>query len=176
MPGKAFEEISVDFYGPLPNREKLLSIIDLYSRFSFIEIMKTATTVKVIEQLGNLFSIYGYPEKLRHDNGPPFSSHEFKQYLRDLNITDTAITPEHPQSNTVIENFKRLLNKCLRVAKVQNSPWQNEFRKMLLNCRYSVYSTKNVSPTQLFFNYELKTFLRSINKNVISNLDQESRK
>ena len=63
---KVFEEISVDFYGPLPNGEKLLSIIDLYSRFPFIEIMKTTTAVKVIERLENLFSIYGCPEKRRH--------------------------------------------------------------------------------------------------------------
>ena len=93
---KVFEEISVDFYGPLPNGEKLLSIIDLYSRFPFIEIMKTTTAVKVIERLENLFSIHDYLEKLRHDNGPPFSLHEFKQYFKDINITDKVITPEHP--------------------------------------------------------------------------------
>ena len=33
-----------------------------------------------------------------------------------------------------------------------------------------------MTPTQLFFNRELKTFLPFINKKVISNLDQEIRK
>ena len=75
LPEKVFAEISVDFYGSLPNGEKLLSITDLYWRFSFIEIMKTTTAVKVIERLENIFSTYGYLEKLRNDNGPPFSSH-----------------------------------------------------------------------------------------------------
>ena len=167
LPEKLFEEISVDFYGPLPNGEKLLSITDLHSRFPFTEIMKTTTAVKVIERLENVFSIYGYPEKLRHDNGPPFSSHEFKQYLRDVNIRDKAVTPEHSQSNVVVENFNRSLNKCLRIAKVQNLSRQNELRKMLLNFRKSVHSTANVTPAQLFFNRELKTFLPSINKKVI---------
>ena len=46
LPEKVFEEISIDFYGPLPNGEKLLSIIDLCSRFPFIEITKTTTAVK----------------------------------------------------------------------------------------------------------------------------------
>ena len=110
LPEKVFEETSVDFYGTLSNGEKLLSIIDLYSRFPLIEIMKTITAVKVIERLENLFSIYRYPEKLRYDNGPSFSSHEFKQYLRDVKITDKAITPEQPQSNAVVENFNRSLN------------------------------------------------------------------
>ena len=126
--------------------------------------MKTTTAVKVIEQLENSFSIYGYPEKLRRDNGSPFSSHKFKQYLRDVNITDKTIIPEHPQSNVVVENSNRSLSKCLRIAKVQNSPWQNELRKMLLNYRNSVHSTTNVIPTQLFFNHDLKIFLLSINK------------
>ena len=83
LPEKVFKEISVDFYGTLPNGEKLLSIIDFCSRFPFIKIMETTTAVKVIERLENLFSINRYLEKLRHDNGLPFSSHEFKQYLWD---------------------------------------------------------------------------------------------
>ena len=47
---------------------------------------------------------------------------------------------------------------------------------MLLNYRNSVQSTTNVIPGQPFFNRELKIFLLSINKKVISNLDQEIRK
>ena len=47
---------------------------------------------------------------------------------------------------------------------------------MLLNYRNSVQSTTNVIPGQLFFNREFKIFLLSINKKVISNLDQEIRK
>ena len=47
---------------------------------------------------------------------------------------------------------------------------------MLLNYRNNVHSTTNVIPAQLFFNRELKTFLPSINKKVISNLDQKIRK
>ena len=139
------EDISVNFCEPLPNGKKLLGMIVLYLRFRFIEIMKTTTAVKVIERLENLFSIYGYPEKLRHDNSPLFWSHECKHYLRDVNVTVKVSTPEHPQSNAVVENFNRSLKKCLRIVKVQNSPWQNELTKMLLNYRNSVHSTTNVT-------------------------------
>ena len=47
---------------------------------------------------------------------------------------------------------------------------------MLLDYRKSVHSTANVTPAQLFFNRESKTFLPFINKKVISYLDQEIRK
>ena len=46
----------------------------------------------------------------------------------------------------------------------------------MLNYRNSVHSTTDVTLAQLFFNRELKIFLPSINKKVISNVDQESRK
>ena len=113
-----------------PRRPHITLLTDLYSGFCFTEIMKTTTAVKVTERLENVFSIYGYPEKLRHDNGPSFSPHKFKQYLGDVNITDKAFTPEHPQSNAVVENFNRSLNKCLRIAKVQSLLWQNELKSI----------------------------------------------
>ena len=47
---------------------------------------------------------------------------------------------------------------------------------MLLNYRNSVHSTTNVTQAQLSFNRELKKNLPSINKKVISNLEQEFRK
>ena len=62
---KVFKEISVDFCGPLPKEENVLNIIDLYSRFTFIEIMKRTRAAKVIERLEISFSIYDYPEKLK---------------------------------------------------------------------------------------------------------------
>ena len=46
---KYLKKKSVDFYGPLPNGEKLLSIIDLYLIFPFIEKMKATTAVKFTE-------------------------------------------------------------------------------------------------------------------------------
>ena len=124
FPEKVFKEIGLDFYEPLPNGEKLLSIINLYSGFPFIKIMETTTAVKFIERLENLFSINGYPEKLRHENGLPFSSHEFKQYLWDVYVTDKAITPEQPHSNAVVENFKQTAN----------------FKQMLTYCKSSEFT------------------------------------
>ena len=45
----------------------ILVISDLYTRFPFIDTMKT-TTAKVIERLEHLISIFGYPNECTHDN------------------------------------------------------------------------------------------------------------
>ena len=67
-----------------PNRQRLsgiLVVIDYYSRYYEIEVMKSTTTSKVIERLVEIFSRHGLPESLTSDNGPQFISSEFKVYM-----------------------------------------------------------------------------------------------
>ena len=69
-------------------------MIDLYTKFLVVEIMKTTNVNTVIDRLERVFSMLGYPTSIKRDNGPPFSSHEFKKYLNvSVNIIDAPITP-----------------------------------------------------------------------------------
>ena len=97
LPEAVWTEISVDFYGPVPTGEKLFVVTDLYSRFPLVEIMKNTNSESVINRLKKHFSIYGYPLRLRSDNGPPFNSASFKEYLADCGIKHVKITPYHPK-------------------------------------------------------------------------------
>ena len=72
LPHGSWEDISIDFFGPLPSGETLLVIIDLYTRFPLVEIMKTTAEYAVIKRLESIFSIFGYPCSVKRDNGPPF--------------------------------------------------------------------------------------------------------
>ena len=82
--------------------------------------MKTTTEYAVIKRLENIFSIFGYPCSVKRDNGPPFNSYAFKEYLRAVNIIDAPITPLHPEANSIVENFNRSLKKLIRTAKFEN--------------------------------------------------------
>ena len=112
LPKGSWVDISCDFFGPLASGDSLL-ITDLYSRFPFTEVMKTANSAAVINRFERLFSILGYPESIKHDNGPPFNSNEFRYYLKSVNIRDASIIPEHPESNAAVESFNRLLKKLV---------------------------------------------------------------
>ncbi|XP_047143095.1 uncharacterized protein LOC124817283 [Hydra vulgaris] len=46
-----------------------------------VDIMKITTTSSIISKLERLFAIFGYPNKIRSDNGPPFQSKELKLYF-----------------------------------------------------------------------------------------------
>ncbi|XP_055590225.1 uncharacterized protein K02A2.6-like [Uranotaenia lowii] len=80
FPTGPWEHIAIDFLGPLPEGESLLVCIDYYSRYLEIIEMRDITTTSVIEQLLILFSRYGIPHFLRADNGPQFSSEEFRSF------------------------------------------------------------------------------------------------
>ena len=74
LPESPWTNIAIDFFGPVLSGEIFLVIVDLYTRFLFIEIMKTTTVEKFIERLEHLFSIFGYPNECKHNKCPPFNS------------------------------------------------------------------------------------------------------
>jgi transposase InsO family protein len=74
MPGGPWEEIAIDFYGPLANGSYLLVIVNEFSRYPIVERVTRTTAEVVIRKLDSVFSLFGVPKQVRSDNGPPFSS------------------------------------------------------------------------------------------------------
>ncbi|XP_078509666.1 endogenous retrovirus group V member 2 Env polyprotein-like [Lissotriton helveticus] len=63
-----------------------------------------------------IFAMFGYPNEIRRDNGPPFQGHEFHEFLHHHGIRHRRITPQGPQANGEIEFFMRTNNKTIRIA------------------------------------------------------------
>ena len=51
MPEGPWEVVHTDFYGPLPTGEYLLVVIDIYSRFPEVEIVRSTKASTVIPKL-----------------------------------------------------------------------------------------------------------------------------
>ena len=66
-----------------------------------------------------IFQIHGYPKYLRNDNGQPFASQEFHDYLTAHGITQIKGIPYWPQSNVEVERFNRTVPKSVKIAKVE---------------------------------------------------------
>ena len=86
FPDGPWEDLAIDLMGPLPNGENILVVVDYYSRFFEVAIMKSTTSDKVILELERIFSIHGIPLSIKTDNGTPFVSEEFETYLRQNSI------------------------------------------------------------------------------------------
>ena len=59
-------------------------VIDEYSRFVEVETVSSTSAAAVIPKLDKIFATHGIPELLKTDNGPPFTSHAFKTFAREL--------------------------------------------------------------------------------------------
>ena len=62
--------------------ESILVVVDYFSRFVEVAILKSTTSTKIIEAISPMFARFGVPFSLRTDNGPQFVSEEFESFLQ----------------------------------------------------------------------------------------------
>ena len=149
LPDGAWLEIAMDFHGPLPNGDKLLVIIDEFSRFPIIKILKSTTAESVISIIDDVFNLFGRPKLVKTDNGPPFQSHKFDQYLSSVGVKHRKISPLWPRANGICERFMRNINRVFRNCEISGKNWKIELQIFLRNYRATPHSSTNVAPEQL---------------------------
>ena len=60
--------VTVDLCGPFLTGETFLILVNYYSRFLLVEILKYTTSATIISKLYKIFSVNGLPETLTIDN------------------------------------------------------------------------------------------------------------
>ncbi|XP_055523097.1 uncharacterized protein K02A2.6-like [Wyeomyia smithii] len=101
MPSGPWEDIAIDFLGPLPNGETLLVVVDYYSRNVEVCEMQDITAKQTIVELSKIFSRFGVPVTIRADNGPQFNRNceEFTTFCNEFYIRLINTIPYWPQQN-----------------------------------------------------------------------------
>ena len=84
MPKGPCETLYIDFCGPLPSNDYLLVLIDCYSRYPEVEIIRSTQSACVIPKLDKIFAVHGIPYKIVSENEPPFNSDEFSKYSKNI--------------------------------------------------------------------------------------------
>lgn len=80
LPEGPWRELSVDFCGPFPSGDCLMVVIDEYSRYPKVELLKSTSTKTDVPKIDKIFASFGIPKVLKSDNGPPFNGNEFRQF------------------------------------------------------------------------------------------------
>ena len=88
-----WQKVHIDYLGPFPNGSYILVMIDQRSKYPEIGFTSSKACNVLIPILERIFSIYGIPEIIVSDNGPPFQSHQLATYFRQKGITHHKITP-----------------------------------------------------------------------------------
>ena len=129
LPRGPWPEISIDFCGSLPTGEYLPVIVDKFSQYSIVKVVRSTSAETVIPVVDKVFSLFSFPEVVKTDNGPPFNGHIWKSFLTECGVR--SITPLWPQANTQAECFNKPLMKALKAASINGLAWRTEMQWML---------------------------------------------
>jgi hypothetical protein len=164
LPATAWTILSADFY-TTTGGEELLVIIDNYSKFPEIEVVKSTSFKSVIPVLEKMLSSFGIPEAIKTDNGPPFNGKEFAEFCQQMGIKHQKVTPLWPEANGLVERFMRNLGKTIRTAKIENKDWKREIFTFLRNYRTTPHPATGYSPAELLFGKTARNKLPDFKQN-----------
>lgn len=161
LPSGPWEDIAIDYLGPLPEGQFLLVVIDYYSRFFEVCEMRSITAAATIKELTIIFSRFGIPLSLTADNAPQLSKEceEFSNFCRTHGVKLINTIPYWPQMNGEVERQNRTILKRLQIAQELGQDWRNELQKFLLTYRATPHTTTGRSPAELMFGHRIRSKL-----------------
>ena len=119
-------QASADFCGPFPTGETVLVVIDAYSKYPEVEIIKSTAAKEVLPALERIFATHGIPETLKSDNGPPFQGQAFRSFAEEKGFKHQKITPLWPEANGHAEGFMKNIDKVAKTAHSGGKDWRRE--------------------------------------------------
>ena len=150
VPPCAWHTVGVDLFSL--NSADYIVIADYYSKYPFSYKLHSTESNAVIRILKTLFAEQGSPAVVRSDNGPQFTSHQFKQFAHEYNFKHVTSSPHHPQSNGFIESQVKIVKHAL--AKAAKSGLDAGLA--LLCVRSTPVDNKSKSPAELLFGRQLQ--------------------
>lgn len=157
LPDKAWMDLAIDFVGPLPSGHNLLVIVDYFSRFTEVVIMRQITASMTVKALHEIFCRFGMPDSIKTDNGPQFISTELQDFCKQFGIEHRKTTPYWPQANGEVERINRSIGKRLKISQeTPGSDWQWDLRSFILMHNSTPHSTTGVAPSLLMFGRKIK--------------------
>jgi hypothetical protein len=154
LPERPWQIIDMDFWGPLPNGDYLLVMIDEYSRYPEVEFVSGTSARVVVPHIDRVFSTHGFPDKVKTDGGPPFNgsdSHEYQMYMRWAGVKTMVVSPEDPEANGLAENFMKVLSKVWHIARIEGKAYKQEIYRFLRQYRATPHSVTQKPPAEALF-------------------------
>jgi transposase InsO family protein len=157
LPAGPWQDLGLDFLGPLPSGHSILVVIDYYSRYYELAIMKSTTAAKTVAVLKTIFARHGNPMTIHTDNGPQFISDTFAEYMKSIGAGHLRVTPKWPQANGEVERQNQSLLKRMQIAQAEGKDWRDKILDYVMGYRAKMHLTTGQSPAKLLFQREIRT-------------------
>ncbi|XP_055307867.1 uncharacterized protein K02A2.6-like [Sitodiplosis mosellana] len=175
LPSEPWQHLAIDYLGPLPSGDYLLVIVDYFSRYKEVEIMRKIDSVETIKRLRRIFALFGYPLSITADNGTQLVSVEFKAFCNETNIHLNSTTPYWSQQNGEVERQNRSLLKVLTISQNQRSDWKSDLQTYLHMYRATPHATTLKTPSELMLGRTIRDKLPNISQPMEQNEELRDR-
>ena len=154
MPASPWYKVGMDLFH-LKGKDYLV-VIDYFSNYPEMALLPNITSGSVIIHTKSIFARHGIPHIVVSDNGPCFSSREWKKFAEQYEFHHVTSSPLYAQSNGQAEKGVHILKQLLKKAEDSNSdPYL-----ALLSYRASPLQSGH-SPAELLMNRKIRTTLPS---------------
>lgn len=156
-PSAPFQTVNMDCIGPMVppsarGHRYALCVVDLHTRWPEVVCLRSLTAKAACGALLQIFSQHGVPETICSDQGTNFTSKLTQEMLQRLGATPRFSTPDHPQSNGLVERwngtFKRMLS---HIVSEHGREWDRMIPFLLWAYREVPHATTGRSPFELMY-------------------------
>jgi transposase InsO family protein len=153
IPMRPWSKVGTDLFS-FNNRAYLITV-DYFSNFWEVDCLTDTRSSTVIHKLKAHFARHGIPDIVISDNGPQYSSQEFKQFSTVWEFKHITSSPAYPQSNgkaeSAVKTAKHLMEKAKRA---KTDPYL-----AILEHRNTPSQGFHASPAQRLMSRRTKTLL-----------------
>ncbi|UYV75452.1 K02A2.6-like [Cordylochernes scorpioides] len=159
-----WRRVHMDYFN-FKNKLFLLAVDSFSSWFEVSEVPSTSAYF-CINFMRNCIARYGFPQVVVSDNGPPFFSSDFGDFLSKNGISHVTSPPYHPQSNGQAEVSVREVKKLLKKQLYENEQVELNLAlsRALFFIRTDVNIRKGTSPAELFLGRKIRSRLSVLSK------------
>lgn len=177
LPEAPWDFVAVDFCGPYSifGGIYVLVMLDFYTRFMVASVVKSTDFQTTTQTFEKIFDIYGYPEAMKTDNGPPFNSKDYKVYCSDRGIKPAFSWPLTPQQNGIAERAMQSINKAMQSAAIEGTDCRRNLAEAIRAHNTAVHRTTNAVPSDLMFSRKLRRSLPLASSAKFVHNDEEMR-
>ncbi|KFD49836.1 LOW QUALITY PROTEIN: hypothetical protein M513_09303 [Trichuris suis] len=148
-----------------------LIILDSYSKWLEVLPVVAQYTKILICELRRVFATHGLPGTIVSDNGSPFTSSEFGEFLRRNAIRHARVAPYHPSSSGQAERMIQTAKDALH--RMQSGDLSQRLASFLLSQHTLPRVTTGRSPAEMLMNRPLRTRLDRLHPDWSSEQNRE---
>lgn len=148
-----FGTIHIDHLGPFVCSKKkntqLLVIVDGFTKFVFLEPVKSTKVRYVVRALEDFMFLFGVPSRIISDKGACFTSHTMKVFCLKYGIKHVQNAVATPRANGQCERYNHtILNslRCLSADDPDETFWDTHIKLIQFSLNSSVNKTTGESP------------------------------